>query len=124
ALKLATGSGVPPREEEFLPLGPAHRTHLSATPIARVAVDAREQPPRAPLLAAVGLELPADREPARAKALQSAEQGPVGEPPARGPARSRPDPAGRAREAPRAARGAAAPRANDARRSRCPRPDT
>src|SRR5205823_6199955 len=83
ALKLATGSGVPPREKELLPLRPAHRAHLSATPVARVAVDAREQPPRAPLLAAGGLELPADREAARAQALQSAQQGPVREPAAR-----------------------------------------
>src|SRR5437588_739708 len=42
----------------------------SLAAVARVAVDARQQPPRAPLLTAPVLEAPADREAARAKRLQ------------------------------------------------------
>src|SRR5207302_11490157 len=59
--------GMPPVLQELPPALLAHRVHLRPPAVARVAVDARQQPPRAPLLAAFGLEAPADREPPSAQ---------------------------------------------------------
>ena len=64
ALATGPGSGVPPGLEEVLPLLLADGTDLGAPALAGVAVDAGQQPAGAPLLAPLGLELPADREPA------------------------------------------------------------
>ena len=64
ALAPGPGSGVPPGLEEVLPLLLADGTDLGPPPLAGVAVDAGQQPAGAPLLAPLGLELPADREPA------------------------------------------------------------
>src|SRR5205807_10115651 len=64
------GSRMPPPLQELQPALLAHRAHLRPAAVARVAVDARQQPPRAPLLTAPVLEAPADREAARAKRLQ------------------------------------------------------
>ena len=59
AVATCPGRGVPPGLEEVLPLLLADGTDLGPPALAGVAVDAGQQPAGAPLLAPLGLELPA-----------------------------------------------------------------
>ena len=69
-MALGAGRGVPPGLEEGLPLLLGDRADHGPPALTRVAMDAGEQPARAPLLPATGLEATTDRESPAPKGLE------------------------------------------------------